>query len=273
MTSTESAGTANEDFWRDYLTKGSPRERRERRLFRMIPAGPRCTMCAAPFGAPGSALMRLIGKKRSDRQPSWCNSCFDFMSQHHGGAEIEATFLFADIRGSTTLAETMSTAEFRSLIGRFYDAASAVVFAHDGVVDKFVGDELVAMFFPLLAGDEHSASAIDAARDLLHATGHSDAGGPWLPVGAGVHTGPAWVGTVGTGARTEFTALGDTVNTTARLASAAAPGEILVTAATAEAAGVDAAVERKVLELKGKQEATEVVRLVIEPPSRGLSVS
>jgi adenylate cyclase len=68
-------------------------------------------------------------------------------------------------------------------------------------------------------------------------------------------------------ARTEFTALGDAVNTTARLASAAAAGEILVTPATAEAAGLDAAVERGLLELKGKQQTTEVVRLVIEPPA------
>ena len=91
------------------------------------------------------------------------------------------------------------------------------------------------------------------------ATGHADAAGPWLPLGAGVHTGPAWVGTVGDAAHVELTALGDTVNTTARLASVARSGEILVTAAAAEAAGLDLALERRSLDLKGKELPTDVV--------------
>jgi adenylate cyclase len=222
-------------------------------------------MCAAPFSGAGAPLMRAIGKKRSDRNPSWCTSCFDFLATHGGGADIEATFLFADVRGSTTLAEHMTSAEFRGLMSRFYDAATAVVLEHDGVVDKFVGDELVAMFFPLFAGEGHSAAGVEAARKLLVATGHSGADGPWVPLGAGVHTGAAWVGAVGTGARIEFTALGDAVNTTARLASAAGAGEILVTAGTAEAAGLDSGLERSSLALKGKEEATQVVRLLVQP--------
>ncbi len=70
------------------------------------------------------------------------------MAKHHGGAEIEATFLFADIRGSTSLAEGMSPSAFHALLDRFYAVASNVVFENDGGVDKFVGDEIVAMFFP-----------------------------------------------------------------------------------------------------------------------------
>ena len=91
------------------------------------------------------------------------------------------------------------------------------------------------------------------------ATGHADAGGPWLPLGAGVHTGPAWVGTVGDAAHMELTAVGDTVNTTARLASVARTGEIMITTAAAEAAGLDPAMERRSLELKGKERPTAVV--------------
>ena len=265
MTSTEPEGSHSDEFWRDFLTQGSPREQRQRQFFKVLPRAPRCRMCAAPFAGPGAGLMRMIGKKPSDRNPAWCTSCFDFISEHRGGAEVEGTFLFADVRGSTTLAERMSSAEFRELMSRFYDTATAVVFAHDGVVDKFVGDELVALFFPLFAGERHSAAGVDAARELLRTTGHGDVGGPWIPLGAGVHTGPAWVGAVGTGVRTEFTALGDAVNTTARLASAAGAGEILVTRETAEAAGLDSDLERSSLALKGKEEETQVVRLLVQP--------
>jgi len=259
-----SPDTADEAFWRDFLTSGHRVERIGRRVFKRIPNDPRCSLCAAPFAGVGAPIMRVLGKRPSDQSPKMCASCFTFLSAHHGGAEIECTLLFADIRGSTTLAEGLSTGEFRTLLDRFYHVAAKVVFAHDGAVDKFVGDELVAMFFPLLTGPRHAARAVEAARALLVATGHEDRGGPWVPVGAGVHTGPAWVGAVGDGPQTELTALGDAVNTTARLASVAAAGEVLVTTAAATAAGLDPALERRTLELKGKRLATEVVSLRVD---------
>lgn len=173
--------------------------------------------------------------------------------------------LFADVRGSTALAEGMRPADFRRLMDAFYDTAGATVFEYDGVVDKFVGDELVAMFFPLLSGRRHAARGIEAARALLKATGHLDPDGPWVPLGAGVHTGTAWVGAVGSGTRTELTALGDAVNTTARLASEAKTGEILVTSDAAAAAGLDSNVPRRRLQLRGKREPSEVMTLTVSP--------
>ena len=205
--------------------------------------------------------MRAIGKRPSTQNPSMCSSCFDFMVRHHGGAEIDCTLLFADVRGSTTLAEQMTATEFRARLDRFYRVASTVVIDHDGSIDKFVGDEVMAMFFPLLSGAGHVALAIDAARALLVATGHGHADGPWLPIGAGVHTGLAWVGAVGDGAHTDLTAVGDIVNTAARLASAAAAGEVLITAGAAAAAGLDPTLARRSLNLKGKQAPVEVVAL------------
>jgi adenylate cyclase len=192
-----------------------------------------------------------------------CRSCFSFISSHHGGAEIEVTMLFADIRGSTTLAETMAPADFRLLLDRFYTVATSVVFKYDGTVDKFVGDELVAMFMPLLSGVDHAKQGVAAAEALLRATGHADPGGPWVPVGAGVNTATTWYGTVGQGSHVELTAVGDAMNTTARLASAAEAGEILVTRAAATAAGLDPTLESRQIELKGKQLTTEVVSLRI----------
>jgi adenylate cyclase len=257
--------SGNEEFWRAFLTGGHSKEHAGRKFFKLIPHDPRCRLCAAPFEGFGAPVMRLIGKRRSDQNPNWCATCFTFMEKHHGGAEIECTLLFADIRGSTTLAEGMSAAEFRELMDRFYDTAAETVFDNDGIVDKFVGDELVAIFFPLLSGFDHARRGVEAAQALLEATGQTDTDGPWVPVGAGVHTGTAWVGAVGEGTHTTLTALGDAVNTAARLASAAGVGEILVTTAAAAAAGLDSDLPRRTLELKGKQEGVEVLSLTVAP--------
>jgi adenylate cyclase len=254
-----------EDYWREFLTNGDGMERRMRMLFKHIPSEPRCNLCAAPFKGPGAPVMRLIGKRQAPQNPRTCSMCFNFVASHHGGAEIDATMLFADIRGSTTLAEGMSPSEFRALLDRFYTVASRTVFDHDGSVDKYVGDELVALFFPLFSGAEHATKGVAAARDLLVATGHGDPGGPWVPLGVGVHHGTTWYGAVGSGDRTELTAVGDAMNTTARLASAAGAGEILVTTAAAAAAGLDPTLERRSLDLKGKQLPTEVVSIRIGP--------
>jgi adenylate cyclase len=256
------ASGPSEEFWRLYLTKGDGPEHALRRILRFIPDNPRCKACAAPFGGLGAPAMRLFGKRRSDHNPNLCNGCFEYMRKHRGGAEIECTLLFADVRGSTTIAEGMSPKAYQELLGRFYRLATREVFGHDGSVDKFVGDEVVAMFFPLATGPRHSAKAIEAAEAILRGTGHGAGSEPWLPIGAGVHTGMAWVGAIGDDDYVEMTALGDAVNVAARLASNAAAGEVLITATTAEQAELplDTA-PRRTLDLKGKSEPVDVVVL------------
>jgi len=255
--------SGDEAFWREFLTHGDTKERRLRNVFRLLPSSPRCQLCAAPFTGFGAPVMRIIGKRPAIQNPHVCSQCFTFLADRHGGAEVEITLLFADIRGSTTIAEGMSSTDYRRLLDRFYTVATSAVFDNGGMVDKFVGDELVAMFFPLIAGDLHAVAGVKAAKDLLVATGHADASGPWVPVGAGVHSGRTWFGAVGQGSRTELTAVGDAVNVTARLASMAAAGEILVTTDAAVAAGLDPGLERRSLDLKGKSMATEVVSLTV----------
>jgi len=257
--------TYSEEFWRDFLTKGDTGERVGRRIYRRLPHGPRCRMCAAPFEGAAAPLMRLIGKRPAAANPTMCMSCFTFMDRHHGGAEIEGAMLFADIRGSTALAETMPAGEFRRLLERFYSTASSVVFEHEGYLDKFVGDELVALFFPLLAGERFTARAVDAATALLRATGHADPAGPWVPLGAGVHYGRAWFGVLGDAGHHELTAVGDAMNTASRLAASAGEGEILVSAAAAEKAALDPSLERRTLALKGKREPFEAVAMRVSP--------
>jgi adenylate cyclase len=135
------------------------------------------------------------------------------------------------------------------------------------MVDTFVGDELVAVFPPMFSDSPHPVRAVETARALLTATGHEDPDGPWVRLGAGVNSGQVWFGVVGEGAYVEMTVLGDPVNTTARLAALAGPGEILVSAVTAEAAALPADLERRSLRLKGKQEAVDVVSIQVGRPS------
>ena len=254
----------NEEYWRDFLSQPDSMMATGRRFFSRLPANPRCRLCSAPFAGGGGMAMRVIGKRQSQANPNYCNSCEKVLIKHHGGAEIDSSFLFADIRGSTALAEKMTPTEFRSLLDRFYSAASRVVFGNDGMVDKFVGDELVALFPPLLSAERHAERAVESAKALLRATGHADPVGPWVPIGAGVHTGRAWFGAVGEGTHVEITIVGDMVNVTARLAARAEAGEILVSAEAAEKAGLDPALPRQTLELKGREEPIAVVSLRVD---------
>lgn len=253
---------AGEDFWRQFLLHGDPHERRNRAIYRTIPSNPRCRLCAAPFGGVGGPIMRVLGKRPADNNPNLCNTCFTFINKHQGGAEVPLSLLFADVRGSTGMAERMPASEYKALMGRFYDAAAKAIFDNDGFLDKFVGDEVVAIFAPLLAGERHASRAVDAARALLSGTGHGTPAGPWLQIGAGVHSGMAWMGAVGAAGHSTMTALGDVVNVAARLAALAKPGEILLTAEAATAAGLDASrLPHQQLELRGKQLQTEIVSL------------
>lgn len=257
---------AAEEIWKSILLGTDPRYARTRARLKHLPSEPRCKMCAAPFGGVGGPLMRFMGRGPWGKNPNYCVNCFHHLSRLHGGAEIEASFLFADVRGSTPLAERISPSEFRAQLGRFYDTASRVLVDHDAIVDKFVGDEVIGIFIPALTHDAHAARAVDAGLELLRATGHQDPSGPWLPIGIGVHTGVAFIGAVGSATAPELTALGDVVNTTARLASVAAAGELLVTDAAAAAAAFDTtSLERRVLELKGKTEATRVSVATVRP--------
>jgi adenylate cyclase len=248
------------DIWRRVLSGDLGQLKYFRAVLGKIPAGPRCKLCAAPLKPPGSIVLRPFGFGPSRLNRRLCRACFRTVDKKPGGAEIEISLLFADVRGSTTLAEHIPPQEFSQLISRFYGTAARVVDKWDGIVDKFVGDEVVALFVPGFAGEEHAGRAIEAARELLHETGNADGAEPWVPVGAGVHTGIAYVGRVGEGDACDFTAVGDAVNTAARLASSAGAGEILVSTSAVEAAGLDAGgLETRTLDLRGRDESVDAV--------------
>jgi len=249
---------AERDEAQEILEGVHPAFRRGRHLFRALPGGERCKMCASPFGSVGGPVMRLFGKGRWPKNPKYCSMCFNDLVKTRRGGEVNATLLFADVRGSTALAEGMRPSEFRTRMDGFFRIASAAVVDHDGFIDKFVGDEIVAIFIPALNGAQHAAQGIEAARQIVRDARDREG----LPVGAGVNSGVAYVGAVGDGTEVEFTAMGDPVNVAARLAGAAGAGEVLVSSASAEFGKLDSSgLEHRSLELKGKSERVEVVVL------------
>jgi adenylate cyclase len=251
-----------DEMWYKNLTEGNIRYRHYRHFYGMLPSNPRCVNCHRPFAGIGGTLLRHVqGVRKSDKNPRYCVGCYGFTKQFPGGAEIELTMLFVDVRGSTTLAEKMDTYEFSSLMNRFYKATIDVLVEADAFIDKLVGDEVTALFIPGFAGPEHASRAVRAGQSLLRVTGHGKSSGPWVPVGVGIHTGTAWVGSIegASGAAADFTALGDNVNIAARLASKAGQGEVLASQATLNAARLETeGLEQRNLELKGKSESVSV---------------
>ncbi len=247
--------------WRRMLLEGENIPHAGRRFFGLLPANPRCKLCNAPFKSWGGTLMRMLGRPQSRKNPRYCEPC---AFQEPGGAEVEISMLFADIRGSTTIAEGMRPAEFTRLVSRFYEVATNVLIETDALVDRLVGDEVIGLYIPGIAGLKHSQRAIEAGRKLIQRMSY-DGGDPWLPVGVGIHTGIAFVGVIQGGEEkvSDFTALGDNVNITARLASAAGSGEILISEAAYTAAGLNLGdVETRNLNLKGKSETIRVYVLL-----------
>jgi adenylate cyclase len=232
-----------------------------------MPSDPRCKLCWAPFGAPGGAIIRHLGFGRFPGNPAICQNCISkFRKNGTTGAEIPVTLLFLDIRGSTALGERLTPTEFHDYLGRFYRLGSKAILDHDGLVDKVVGDEIIGLFFGGISGPHHGGAGLAAAMELMSLAGRRDATlqRP-IMVGGALHTGEAFVGPTGPEhVVDDFTALGDAVNTTARLASAAAAGELLVSVAAAEAAGpLPAETERRTLEVRGREATVDV--FVLKP--------
>jgi adenylate cyclase len=242
-----------DEMWHKLLTESNITWRQGRHLFGILPSNPRCVNCHLPFAGIGGTLLRVIkGSHKSAKNPRFCAACHDFTTQFPGGAEIELTMLFVDVRGSTTLAEKMN---------RFYEATINVLVQADAFIDKLVGDEVTALFIPGFAGPEHARKALEAGQALLRVTGYEEPEGPWIPVGVGIHTGTAWVGSIAgaSGPSADFTALGDNVNIAARLASKAGAGEVLASEATCKAAVMETeGLEKRELDLKGKSELVRV---------------
>lgn len=217
--------------WDKVLTEGHASLVRARRLFRYLPSAPRCKVCNNPFGGPAGRVLAAAGFSPSRKNPNLCSRCCDALPA--GGAEVDVAVLFADVRGSTALGQRGAASDFASLLNRFYVAATQTLLRHDAVIDKLIGDEVMAFFVRGISGPQYRRRAVRAGMDLLKAVGYGTDEGPWLEVGVAVNAGVAYVGNVG-GSVVDFTALGDPVNISARMQQHAAGGELLVASGVAD---------------------------------------
>lgn len=262
--SVEAAAEDHSEEWREVLTLGhSVRSLRTlKRVMRLLPGSPRCKVCYNPFGGVGGGFCRLVGFSPSKKNPRLCTLCCEKMPR--GGAEVETAILFADIRGSTGLADQLGPARFAELLNRFYDVATDILIDRDATVDKLIGDEVMAFFVPGFAGSDFRQKAIRAGQALLRAFGYGGMREPWLAVGIGIDVGTAYVGNVGGEHIVDFTALGDPVNMAERIQAKAKAGELLVSAA-AFAAVADRYPEcaSHAIMVRGKHRAVDVYSLPV----------
>ena len=184
---------------------------------------------------PFSILFKPFGIKKSQMHPNLCTVCESMFTKvkKHKQISISTTILFADIRGYTDLSQHIEASKLNELLHSFYDQCSSAVWEAEGIINKFIGDAVLAIFNFPLTRKEHVTNAVNAAiqlrkncQNLKNEIGLSDEHD--LGVGIGIHTGNCFMGEVGTSYK-DFTAIGPVVNLASRLQGAAGAGEILVT--------------------------------------------
>jgi adenylate cyclase len=258
--------------WEAYFRfAAQPRTQAMKRMLRALPAEPRCGFCGAPFAGIGARIVAPFGYRPSRKNPTVCSVCVE--SAPPGGTTGEVGVLFADLRGFTALSETLSPERSSAVLRRFYAHAEKVLLPK-AMIDKLIGDEVMALYIPVYlrpgafdivdADRRYAASVmVEHARELLTRVGYGSPDGPEFDLGIGLDFGEAFIGNIGDEFVRDFTAVGDVVNTAARLQSQAAGGEIVLSARLgqflAEPPG-----ELEHLQVKGKSEPVRAYRIVVD---------
>ncbi|MBX7190847.1 MAG: HAMP domain-containing protein [Sandaracinaceae bacterium] len=186
-----------------------------------------------------------------------------------GGQKRAITVLFADVVAFTPLTEKLAAEDTVKLLNELFTLLTEIVFRHGGTIDKFMGDSVMALFGAPAEQADHAARALACAEDMLRFLDTGNAGwasryGVKIELAVGISSGECVVGNIGSERRMEYTAIGDVVNTAARLEAIARPNQILVTAATATAAGEDfELVDRGERELPGKRAPVRVYEVSV----------
>jgi class 3 adenylate cyclase len=233
-----------------------------RRTFGLFPGRPRCKVCNAPYSGPVTFPFRLFGYRPSHKTPHVCARCLEWAPE--GGVIVPLSILFADIRGYTTLTESLPPEAVPALLNRFYDVASRVLLRHEAILGQIAGDQVMGLFVPGLCGRDYPRKAVAAAAALLDAVGYRTVGGPWVEIGVGISTGDEFCGNVGGGGFKDFTAVGEVTNTAARLTARAAAGEVIVDAATRAGAMELPFTSGDLVTLKGMSAPVQTYRLVLD---------
>jgi adenylate cyclase len=186
-----------------------------------------------------------------------------------GGESQRITLLFADIRGFTTMTEKLKPREAVEVLNEFFARMTNVIFEHDGTLDKYLGDGLMALFGAPFALQNDAEAAVRAAVNMQKSLAELNmiSGKSPLNIGIGIHTGEAVVGFLGTERRMDYTAIGDTVNVASRLTSQAGPGQIVISAATyAQICREIPCSQLSAMKLKGRDEPIEVHEVLWREP-------
>jgi adenylate cyclase len=235
------------------------------RLIAALPSSPRCSICGAPFAGFGRHIVGRLGYRPSRKNPNICSVCVE--TSPPGGMNQQIGVLFADLRGFTSRFEGADPREASLLLRRFYRAAEDVLFP-DAVIDKLIGDEVMALYLADLNPDvdleDVPALMLRHAEELLRAVGYASDSEPFAEMGVGIDIGEAFVGNIGERALYDFTAVGDVVNTASRLQGQAKGGEIVLSERVA--AGLPEPVGVPVeLTLKGKSRPEHAFRVAVSP--------
>ena len=182
-----------------------------------------------------------------------------------GGRKVDITVLFADVRGFTTYSEKVSPEKLVAILNRYLAAMADAVLAHEGTIDKFMGDAIMAWFNAPIEQKDHTLRAVKAAlamRDSVEALYKELPEEAHLAFGAGIHFGDAVLGLIGTEKRLEYTAIGDSVNTAKRIQENSAKNQILLTREAYNRVQKQVVVEPATsLVVKGKKEPLAVFEL------------
>ncbi|MFK7990154.1 MAG: adenylate/guanylate cyclase domain-containing protein [Sandaracinaceae bacterium] len=195
-----------------------------------------------------------------------------------GGEERNTTVLFSDIRGFTAMSESQSAQSVVDMLNEYFERMVEVIFHHEGTLDKFVGDEIMALFGAPVSHPDDAYRAVKTALEMKAvlaefneermAEGHAE-----VKIGIGINTGECVAGYLGSSKALEYTVIGDTVNTGARLCSIAKAGEIIISVSTYEAVrDFFEVIELPPTQVKGKANALKIFNVVGEKRSGGFGV-
>jgi adenylate cyclase len=196
-----------------------------------------------------------------------------------GGTNQSVTVLFSDIRGFTTIAESLPPEIVVRMLNEFFSDMTPIVFGHRGLLDKYIGDAVMAIFGAPYPSDDSAAGAVAAAiamqrRMLTLNEELKEAGLPQLGMGIGINTGMVTVGYIGSEQRTDYTVIGDAVNLAARLEGEATAWQILISAATLAAIGNSFRVKPVgELPLKGKSLPVQVYEVIWRPEDQPIPIT
>ncbi|HPN95129.1 MAG TPA: tetratricopeptide repeat protein [bacterium] len=215
-----------------------------------------------PEAGAGMRLSRIMGKSGAEQM---------IKTKDEDKLTVEQknlTVFFTDIRGFTTISETLSLEELNSFLNDFYTSVTQVIIRFGGLINKFIGDEVMALFNIDGALEDHPARALKAAVELVRTMGEVNMirerrGETPIHLGIGVNCGDVLIGTFGSSLRQDYTAIGDTVNTAARLQAKAGPGEIVVSQKVYDAASdvIAEAEDMGEIPLKGKDRAARLWKI------------